>query len=700
MSESQPRREFLKGGILERLEAESDAKRLRKAEEEGFKTLRAYDDYHNGRPEFLYEVLQKEGKLDDFFIDDPEVNPNAWYNPKKCTCKGNLRTAPGSMTEEVDQLGSDPYEEMMIRLRKPSKRVAHDDVHHLWKKQDLEDELNLTMPDWADEDNIARHLMGKPPIRTRQEKLQAQPNPLKRLHDTLAVEREDDESHKLSRPEKRARHTAIHHTLPPQRLAELHETPARYPGPLKRVRSGLADEDEDENEGPNAKRVRRMVAHNNATLQRHKEGRAGKRLRGSPMKGSSGCSRPATPERHQARSPQPSAETPQQTATRSNLEPEIDTSAISPSSHTGGVDRVPGDVEAQIKAMEAKKARALARQSLEVLRHEEARGFPIVQEPQNHERNPVCTESLKRGRECQREEEEHDSVGPYASPGKKLRRMAVSCSSTAVPRTGASSSPGESLQRMDVPGSYTAFPKAGTSSSPGEALRQIEVPGSGTAFSTAGASASSGELLQRMDVLGSSTAFPKAGASTPPGETLRRIEVPGTSTAVPGTEVDAAAAATPMGPSATQESNVENHANVEANATALSTDAVAAGPTAGVDTEAAVGPTTQETNRARGVTKGRGRSRKNPPAGVQSRAQERGPVTTTTRTSRAKSRPATVNSRWLRSVLDNSRQTRSQKPTVLVELDAQSQVIPVRRPRQSTRPKAAMAPITRSSRAK
>ncbi|KAL8846880.1 MAG: hypothetical protein Q9221_008046 [Calogaya cf. arnoldii] len=635
MSESQLRREFSKGGILERLEAESDAKRPRKAEEEGFKTLRAYDDYHNGRPEFLYEVLQKEGKLDDFFIDDPEVNPNAWYNPKKCTCKGNLRTAPGSMTPVVggiDTLRSYPYEKMVIELRKPSKRYHHDDVHHLWKKQDLEDELNIAMPDWADEDNIARHLMGKPPIRTRQEMLQAQPNPLRRLHDTLAVEREDDESHKLSRPEKRARHTAIHHTLPSQRLAELHETPALYPSPLKRVRSGLADEDENENEGPNAKRIRRMVAHNNATLQRRKEGRAGTQLRGSPMKGSGGGSRAATPERHKARSPQPSAETPQQTATRSNLEPEIDPSASSPSSHTGGVDSVPGDVKAQTKALEAKKARAIARQSLDVLRREEARGFPIQQEPQNRERNVAGTGSLKRGRDSQMEEEEHDLAGFSASPGKKLRRMAVS---------------------------------------------------------------------------GSSSAVPGARASTSPGESSRRMEVPGSSSAVPTAEVDAAAAATtPISPSATRESNVENHANVEANATALSTDAVAAGSAVAAGIDSAVEPTTQETNRARGVEKGRKGGRKNPPAGVQSRARERGPQATTTTTTRAKNKTATVSPRWLSSLLENSRQTRSQKPTVFIELDAKSQVIPVQgRPRQSTRPKstrskAAMAPITRSSRAK
>lgn len=90
MSESEPVRGFEKGGVIARLQAESDAFDLQRAKEEGFATLKEWNDYHSSRTEYLWEVLEKEGDSGEFFCDDPEANPKAGYNPKKCSCQGLL----------------------------------------------------------------------------------------------------------------------------------------------------------------------------------------------------------------------------------------------------------------------------------------------------------------------------------------------------------------------------------------------------------------------------------------------------------------------------------------------------------------------------------------------------------------------------------------------------------------------------------
>ncbi|KAI4245512.1 MAG: hypothetical protein L6R42_010177 [Xanthoria sp. 1 TBL-2021] len=302
------------------------------------------------------------------------------------------------------------------------------------------------------------------------------------------------------------------------------------------------------------------------------------------MKGSSGGggSQAATPRRHKSRSPQPSAKKPQQTVIRSSLEPEIGTTAGSSVSYTGGVNSVPGDVEAQIEALKAEQARAHPQQGLEALQHEEARGFPIQQEPQHHRQNVPGVASLKRGRASQTDEEAHDEAGTSVSPAKKLRRTDISARSTAVP-------------------------------------------------------------TDRND--------------------------------------------TAMTSSAIQQPDVEDPASVGDSAPALVAEEAAAGAAAAGHSESVLQPRIKETKRNIGVMKGR--VKKNPPAG------EKGVPSKTK--ARAKTKTATVISPWLKFLLENPRQTRSQKRKVFVELDAQSQVIPVRgRPSQF---KAVMIPATRSSRA-
>ncbi|KAL9034463.1 MAG: hypothetical protein Q9180_005395 [Flavoplaca navasiana] len=177
-----------------------------------------------------------------------------------------------------------------------------------------------------------------------------------------------------------------------------------------------------------------------------------------------------------------------------------------------------------------------------------------------------------------------------------------------------------------------------------------------------------------------------AGASASPSKRLRRTKYPHGTTIDATSEAVAAAGAT-----MTQRPDVE--ANAAEGAAVLAADRVAADLTAAVGAGTVLGPSIQDTNPCRGAQKGR--VKKNPPAGIQKRSGEGGPSKTKTR---AKTKAATVTSSWLKTLLANPRQTRSQNRKVFVELDAQSQAVPARG--QPGRFKAVMIPAVPPSRTK
>ncbi|KAL8996203.1 MAG: hypothetical protein Q9169_004225 [Polycauliona sp. 2 TL-2023] len=176
-----------------------------------------------------------------------------------------------------------------------------------------------------------------------------------------------------------------------------------------------------------------------------------------------------------------------------------------------------------------------------------------------------------------------------------------------------------------------------------------------------------------------------AGPSASPSKRLRQMEIPDSENAVLITGAGTAAS-----PLEIHDPVMEASTNAGESINALVMDGIAANVTAKPHTETVAEPGTHGTKRSRGVQKGT--ARKNSAAGVQSKARKGGPSKIQ---SGAKSKTATVTSRWLKSLLENGRQTRSQKRKVFVELDARSQVNPVQR-----RPchfKAVMIPATRSS---
>ncbi|KAL8672832.1 MAG: hypothetical protein Q9168_002708 [Polycauliona sp. 1 TL-2023] len=162
-----------------------------------------------------------------------------------------------------------------------------------------------------------------------------------------------------------------------------------------------------------------------------------------------------------------------------------------------------------------------------------------------------------------------------------------------------------------------------------------------------------------------------AGASPCARKKLRRMEVSDRRTVLSTTR-DAASASYPVA-----QKPIEAVATTSKNrVTALPTDGVAGGLTAAtLQTDTVAEPPARVIKGSRGVKKGR--AKKNPPAGVQSRARGGRPAKSSTQ---AKSKPATRTSRWLSSLLGNGRVTRSQKKQqVFIELDAQSVVVRVRR---------------------
>lgn len=177
-----------------------------------------------------------------------------------------------------------------------------------------------------------------------------------------------------------------------------------------------------------------------------------------------------------------------------------------------------------------------------------------------------------------------------------------------------------------------------------------------------------------------------AGASASPSKRLRRTKYPHGTTIDATTEAAAATGATTI-----QEPDFE--ANSAHGAAVLAADRVAADLRAAVGAGTVLGPRIQDTNRRRGAQKGQ--VKKNPPGRIQKQSREGGPSRTKTR---AKTKAATVTSSWLKKLLANPRQTRSQNRQVFVELDAQSQVVPARG--QPGRFKAVMIPAVRPSRTK
>lgn len=411
-------------------------------------------------------------------------------------------------------------------------------------------------------------------------------NPLKRLRDTLATEKTDEEAWTPFPFAGAGGQVVDMDTLSPPRIFDISTSPLSGSGPLKRNRNTLAAEGDS-----------------------HEE-RAPKRLRGTPVQGDSQQHHPTDNYRPVARcarqtgyfgsrkqarntesagiqatgpqSPSPFAERFQPPVDQDSLRSQVSRNTRAPDQPADVVNSIPEDVEAQIRSLEAKKARARALQRLEALQREEARGFPIQQEPQDHRQNVPGAASLKRGRGSQTDEEAHDEAGASVSPAKKLRRTVISARSTAVP-------------------------------------------------------------TDRND--------------------------------------------TAMTSSAIQQPDVEDPASVGDSAPALTAEE-AAGPAAAGHNKTVLEPGIKETKGGRGVVKGR--VKKNPPAGGNG-------VPSKTK-ARAKAKTAAVFSPWLKSLLENPRQTRSQKQKVFVELDAQSQVVPVRG--RAGQFKAVMIPATRSSRAK
>ncbi|KAI4281041.1 MAG: hypothetical protein L6R38_003989 [Xanthoria sp. 2 TBL-2021] len=411
-------------------------------------------------------------------------------------------------------------------------------------------------------------------------------NPFKRLRDTLATERMDEEARTPFPFAGTGGQVVDMDTSSPPRIFNISTSPLSGSGPLKRNRNTLAAEGDS-----------------------HEE-RAPKRLRGTPVQGNPQQHHPTenhrpvarrarqtgySSSRKQARntesagiqatgpqSPSSFAERLQPPVDQDSLRSQVSRNTRAPDQPADVVNSILEDVEAQIRSLEAKKARAHALQRLEALQREEARGFSIQQDP-DHRQNVPGAASLKRGRGSQTDEEAHDEAGASVSPAKKLRRTDVSARSTAIPTNRS----------------------------------------------------------------------------------------------------DAA-----MTSSTIQERDVEEPASVDDSATVLTADEAAAGPAAAGHSESVLEPRIRETKRSRGVMKGR--VKKNPPAGGKG-------VPSKTK-ARAKTKTAAVISPWLKSLLENPRQTRSQKRKVFVELDAQSQVIPVRG--RLGQFKAVMIPATRPSRAK
>ncbi|KAI4261732.1 MAG: hypothetical protein L6R42_003074 [Xanthoria sp. 1 TBL-2021] len=690
---------------LEAMEAAIQARRAQRAKDQGYASLQEYDEAtqrfyderrvkqkilakeHWDRAVRSGRDLEREDR--ERALGEEEKRPLPWYLPEKCRCndhltldfcEGNLKSPQGSMDGVSDHF----REQMRLRLEnmvidewRPSNRFTEANLQRVWSHDSENERSDCPLPYWADRDPIVQHLIaqrslkkiedqrgrnlsgddeieipndskghegrmdsnlrrivpyetnqsiGKRGTREREENdgmsdssdsntdtrrvkariderqietyrrtplvrgsnqtsaaylpraaSQSRPfnnnfpgnskaktvisrmrlpqspllgsaigdarpsapaNPLKRLRDTLATEKTDEEARTPFPFAGAGGQVVDMDTSSPPRIFNISTSPLSGSGPLKRNRNTLAAEGDS-----------------------HEE-RAPKRLRGTPVQGDS-------QQHHPTDNHRPVARRSRQTGSSSSRKQARNTD-------------IPEDVEAQIRSLEAKKARARALQRLEALQREEARGFPIQQEPQDHRQNVPGAASLKRGRGSQTDEEAHDEAGASVSPAKKLRRTVISARSTAVP-------------------------------------------------------------TDRND--------------------------------------------SAMTSSAIQQPDVEDPASVGDSAPALTAEE-AAGPAAAGHNKTVLEPGIKETKGGRGVMKGR--VKKNPPAGGNG-------VPSKTK-ARAKAKTAAVISPWLKSLLENPRQTRSQKQKVFVELDAQSQVVPVRG--RAGQFKAVMIPATRSSRAK
>ncbi|KAL8889303.1 MAG: hypothetical protein Q9215_003383 [Flavoplaca cf. flavocitrina] len=680
-----------------------------------------------------------------------EKQSTPWYLPEKCRCngrpnrtqnylldankgaehltpsfcEGNLKSPEGSMNGVSDLFREQirpRLEDMVIDERKPSNRYTEAKLRKVWSEDSEDDQHELLLPNWADRDPVVQHLIADRTLRLSEN--QKEPR-LSGYHE-ISSDPIDDEG-RMDSSRQRVGRFETKQNIGKRSTKEREENDdmSDSDNNTRRVRV-RRDETQQQKTYHNTSFIRysndasaaylpRTPSRSRAPNQRfHRSSKAEtamsrKRLSRSPFPRSvSGDARPAAAAANplnrlrdtlaaermdeEARTPFPFAKTAGQVLDMEDSSPErfADISP-SPLSDHGRSEWTHDTLMAEGDGYEERTPKRLRGTATQPQRHYNDDSRPIAHRAIDRE----CSGSRIKSRGAKSIDTRAGAVRSRSPFPEGLQHTACQNSpthqsslDTKVPYPArdvvdrgpvdveaqiSSLGPGNSraqalLQRL------RAIRRGEAQGSPIQQEPQNHgrnVPGGGS-------------LKRGREYPLEEEEHDPAGASASPSKRLRRTKY------LHGTTMDAtseAVAATRA--TTTQRPDVE--ANAAEGAAVLAAGRVAADLTAAVGAGTVLGPSIQDTNRCRGAQTGR--VNKNPPAGIQKQSREGGASKTKTR---AKTKATTVTSSWLKTLLANPRQTRSQNRKVFVELDAQSQVIPARG--QPGRFKAVVIPAVRPSR--
>ncbi|KAL8782156.1 MAG: hypothetical protein Q9213_005660 [Squamulea squamosa] len=264
--------------------------------------------------------------------------------------------------------------------------------------------------------------------------------PLGRLRDTLAAERLDEEARTPFPFAEKAQQAVDLDHLTPQQLDNDGTLLSPTPNPSKRPRE--AETAEEEHEERTRKRARATLLHDDTQQDRSVNNRrAGAHARHKGHPGPLQLARPPQVPRTReigyqsytsiARSIPP-------TVTPDTVRSHISENVRAPGPRMDHVHSEPEDIQAQTRALEARKISAHALQRLETLQREEAQGFPIQQGRTRHyEMEASGASPVKRGRKSQVDEEEEDEDDFSAPAAKRARQTRTFDTATPGPTVGA-----------------------------------------------------------------------------------------------------------------------------------------------------------------------------------------------------------------------------------------------------------------------
>ncbi|KAL8891096.1 MAG: hypothetical protein Q9192_005787 [Flavoplaca navasiana] len=612
-------------------------------------------------------------------------------------CEGNLQSPEGSMNGVSDLFREQirpRLEDMVIDERKPSNRYTEANLRQMWSEDSEDEQHELLLPNWADRDPIMQHLIAERTL--RQSEAQKEPS----LSGYLEISSDPiDDGGRVDSLRRRVGRFETKQNIGKRSTKEREENDDMNDSDNNTRRVRVRRDETQQKTYHNTSFIRysndasaaylpRTPSRSRASSQRfHGSSKAEtamswKRLSRSPFPGS----RPAATVNplnrlrdtlaaegmdEEARTPFPFAETAAQVFDMEDSSPErfADISP-SPLSDHGRLKRTHDNLMAEGDRYEErtpKRLRGTAAQTESPQRHFQNDSRPTVHRagPREYSGSRIISRGPKsidtraggvRSRSPFPERLQHtahqDSPTYQVSlntkvpdPARDVVESVPEGVEAQISSLGAGNSRAQALlQRLRAirRGEAQGFPIQQEPQNHGR-----NVPGGGS-------------LKRDRESPLEEEEHDPAGAFASPSKRLRRTKYPH------GTPIDAtteAAAAT--GVTTTQEPDFE--ANAADGAAVLAADRVAADLTAAVDAGTVLGPSIQNTNRCRGAQKGR--VEKNPPAGIQKQSREGGPSKTKTR---AKTKAATVTSSWLKTLLANPRQTRSQNRKVFVELDAQS----------------------------